>query len=110
MLSKLDCFTRCTEVNHKDLITLLLEHGADGRYHPVTKYSPLYIACYNGYTECAEILLKKFPALANHWTVEKWLPIHAACIGGHVKVLELLLNFDYPQEFLVKYWLAICKI
>ncbi|KAK6640321.1 hypothetical protein RUM44_012007 [Polyplax serrata] len=93
----------CTEANEKELMTVLLDHGADGRFHPVTKYSPLYIACYNGYIDCVDILLKRFPALVRHWTVEKWLPIHAACIGGHVNVLELLLNFPYPQDFLVKY-------
>lgn len=64
----------------------------------------MYAACYNGYANCAEVLLKKFPALIRQCTVEKWLPIHAACLGGHVKVLEFLLNFKYPQEFLVKYW------
>jgi hypothetical protein len=37
---------------------VLLEIGADGRIHPVTKYSPLYIACYYGHKEIVSILLK----------------------------------------------------
>lgn len=97
-------FFRCCEACEKELVTLLLENGADGRIHPVTKYSPLYIACYNGHREIAEMLLQKFPELIRQWTVEKWLPAHAACIGGHVPVLDLLLNFNYPQHLLVKYW------
>lgn len=39
-------------------MNLLLINGADARVHPVTKYSPLYIACYNGHKEIAELLLR----------------------------------------------------
>jgi len=30
-------------------VDILLENGSDGRIHPVTKYSPLYIAAYHGH-------------------------------------------------------------
>ena len=33
------------------MVAYLIESGADGRMHPVTKYSPLYIAAYNGKKE-----------------------------------------------------------
>jgi ankyrin repeat protein len=59
----------------------------------VTKYSPLYIAAYNGKKDIVEILLKKFPELINVQTVEKWLPLHAACFNGHSQVLEFLLKY-----------------
>lgn len=95
---------RCCEACEKEIVGLLLRNGADGRMHPVTKYSPLYIACYNGHKDIAEMLIFKFPELIRQWTVEKWLPAHAACIGGHVAVLDLLLGFNYPQHLLVKYW------
>ena len=52
---------RCCESGNKDLVKLLLEHGADGRIHPITKYSPLYIACYYGKKDIAEIILKVRP-------------------------------------------------
>lgn len=57
----------------QDVVLYLIDHGADGRIHPVTKYSPLYIAAYNGKKDIVEILLKRFPELVNTLTVEKWL-------------------------------------
>ena len=78
----------------------LLQKGADGRIHSVTKYSPLYIAAYNGRRDIVDILLKKFPKLINVLTVEKWSPLHAAVINGHVSTLDLLLRFSYPKECL----------
>lgn len=54
---------RASQNGFKEIIKILLECGADGRVHPVTKYSPLYIACYHGHKEIAEMLLSKFPEL-----------------------------------------------
>ena len=79
------------------MVLFLLDRGADGRIHPVTKYSPLYIAAYNGRKEVVEVLLKKFPDLASTLTVERWTPLHAASMNGHTAVFELLLKFPYPK-------------
>ncbi|CAH0558750.1 unnamed protein product [Brassicogethes aeneus] len=95
-------FTAC-QVGNKDIVKLLLDYGADGRCHSVTKYSPLYIACYHGHQEIVELLLMKFPELVQQHTVERWLPIHACCINGHVVVLELLFYFPYPSHILRKF-------
>lgn len=51
------------EVGNRKIVKILLDNGADGRCHPVTKYSPLYIACYQGHREVVEMLLIKFPEL-----------------------------------------------
>ena len=83
-----------------EIINNIIFTGADGRIHSVTKYSPLYIASYNGRRDIVEILLKKFPNLINVLTVEKWSPLHAAVINGHVSTLDLLLRFSYPKECL----------
>lgn len=56
------CFRAC-QIGNKDIVKVLLEYGADGRYHSVTKYSPLYIACYHGYVNIVELILLKFPEL-----------------------------------------------
>lgn len=51
------------QIGNKDIVKVLLEHHADGRYHSFTKYSPLYIACYHGHREIVELLLLRFPEL-----------------------------------------------
>ena len=57
-----DCFIlfyfSCCERGYVELVELLLHYGADGRVHPVTFYSPLYIAVHAGHTRVVEILLK----------------------------------------------------
>lgn len=90
-------------MGRKDVVKLLLEHDADGRIHPVTRYSPLYIACFKQCKEVVDILLKKFPELVQQCTVEKWLPIHAACINNSVQIMETLLKFPYPKDLLTTY-------
>ncbi|CAL8114388.1 unnamed protein product [Orchesella dallaii] len=94
---------KASEGGNRDLVELLLESGADGRVHPVTKYSPLYIAAYYGHKEIVSILLKKFPGLVQVPTVEKWLPIHACCINGHVGVMDMLLKHEYPPELMITF-------
>jgi ankyrin repeat protein len=87
-------FLKCIFISTAFLFGILLtERGARAVIHPVTKYSPLYIAAYNGKKDIVEILLKKFPELINVQTVEKWLPLHAACFNGHSQVLEFLLKY-----------------
>ncbi|KAG8224988.1 hypothetical protein J437_LFUL005999, partial [Ladona fulva] len=95
-------FTAC-ESGLKETVKVLLANEADGRIHPVTKYSPLYIACYYGKRDIVELLLKKFPELVQQQTVEKWLPIHACCINGHVALAEQLLRFPYPSHIMQKF-------
>lgn len=94
---------KASEIGHREIVHLLLANGADARVHPVTKYSPLYIACYNGHKEVVELLLRKFPELVQTPTVEKWFPSHGCCIQGHVQVLDLLLKYPYPSSIMKKY-------
>ena len=88
---------KASEHGQKEVVRFLIEKGAAAVIHPVTKYSPLYIAAYNGKKDIVEILLKKFPELINVKTVEKWLPLHAACFNAHSSVQEFLLKYKYPQ-------------
>lgn len=48
---------------NENIVTLLLDAGADGRAHTVTKYSPLYTAVHNGHMKVSHMLLDKFPEL-----------------------------------------------
>ncbi len=47
---------KASEYGHRDVVAFLIENGADGRTHPVTKYSPLYIAAYNGKKEVSRVV------------------------------------------------------
>lgn len=40
------------------MVQELLDRHADGRLHPVTRYSPLYIACFKGRKDVVQIVLK----------------------------------------------------
>lgn len=60
---RMDLVNSACEVGNRKIVKILLDNGADGRCHPVTKYSPLYIACYQGHREVVEMLLIKFPEL-----------------------------------------------
>jgi ankyrin repeat protein len=93
-------FSACEE-GLEDIVRLLVEFKADGRIHPVTKYSPLYIACFHGRLSIVRLLLTKFPSLVNVETDERWLPIHSAAINNHVNVLGELLEFNYPPDIMI---------
>lgn len=45
-------------MGNKDIVKLLIDHDADGRIHPVTRYSPLYISCFKGWIDVVDLLLK----------------------------------------------------
>lgn len=88
-------FKACQE-GHLEIVKKLIQAGADGRTHPTTKYSPLYIASYHGRLHICQILLEHFPELSAIYTVEHWLPIHAAAINNHQEIVQLLLGYPYP--------------
>ncbi len=88
---------KASEYGHREVVSFLLDNGADGRIHPVTKYSPLYIAAYNGHKDVVELLLARFPGLINTLTVERWSPLHACCINGHSAIFEFLLRFPFRK-------------
>ncbi|KAK3921714.1 Leucine-rich repeat serine/threonine-protein kinase 1 [Frankliniella fusca] len=95
-------FLAC-ELGHREMVQELLDRHADGRIHPVTRYSPLYIACFKGRKDVVQIVLKRFPELVRQFTVEEWLPVHAAAINGHLSVIDLLLRHPYPASVLGSY-------
>ncbi|KPJ18810.1 Leucine-rich repeat serine/threonine-protein kinase 1 [Papilio machaon] len=94
---------RACETGSAASAAALVSAGADGRAHPVTRYGPLYIACYHGHKDIATLLLTHFPEAVQQETVEKWLPLHAACIGGHAALVTLLLEYPYPDTLLNTY-------
>ncbi|CRK89702.1 CLUMA_CG003464, isoform A [Clunio marinus] len=92
-----------SSLGSEKIVDLLFDAGADGRSHPVTNYSPLYISCHNGHLNVSKLILKRFPELVHQLTVEKWLPFHAAVINGHVAIVELLIKFNYPENVMINF-------
>lgn len=54
-------------------------------------YTPLHRACYNNYTDIAELLLLN-NADPNAKTNMGWTPLHSACQWGHAESIALLLQ------------------
>ncbi|XP_063703322.1 leucine-rich repeat serine/threonine-protein kinase 1 isoform X2 [Culicoides brevitarsis] len=92
-----------SQIGYHKVVKALIESGADGRSHTVTKYSPLYTAVHHGHIKVVKILLETFPELVQHLTVERWLPFHAACINGFISIVEILINYEYPEEIMSTY-------
>ena len=83
-------FLACSE-EHRRIVKLLLEHGADPDMAVQNGITPLHIACRTGNTKIVELLLnnKADPNIAD---VAGWAAIHYACFGGYTKILKLLLD------------------
>jgi len=54
---------RACQIGQENIVEMLLEAGADGRAHAVTRYSPLYTAVHHGHIKVAKSLLERFPEL-----------------------------------------------
>lgn len=96
-------FKACQE-GHLEIVKHLINAGADGRQHPITKYSPLYIAAYHGRLQICQILLNHFSELSTIYTVEHWLPVHAATINNHQEIVQLLLTYKYSRNVMKRYF------
>ncbi|OQR71712.1 leucine-rich repeat serine/threonine-protein kinase 1-like [Tropilaelaps mercedesae] len=58
---------KASEDGNVDLVKTLIEFGADGRLHPLTKHSPLYIAASRGKKDVVDILLEVRHALLDSY-------------------------------------------
>lgn len=57
-IHQLHSIHRAAQLGHRDVVQVLLQFGAEPLVNPVTKYSPLYIACFEGHKDVVEQLLK----------------------------------------------------
>ncbi|XP_070827017.1 ankyrin repeat and protein kinase domain-containing protein 1 [Chaetodon trifascialis] len=74
-----------------DIISLLLEHGADATQGDEDQWTALHFAAQNGDDRTVRLLLDK-GAVADAWEKAGWMPLHLACQNGHETVVRLLLS------------------
>ena len=79
-------------VGHADILSLLLEHGADLEGRAKYNMTPLHQASWNGRLEAARLLLDH-GADINAREEEDWTPLHcAARTRNNIQVVQLLLE------------------
>uniref|UniRef100_A0A669DWK0 Ankyrin repeat and kinase domain containing 1 n=1 Tax=Oreochromis niloticus TaxID=8128 RepID=A0A669DWK0_ORENI len=83
-----------------DIISLLLEHGADVSLGDEDDWTPLHFAAQNGDDRTVRLLLDK-GAVVNAQEKTGWMPFHLACQNGHETVVRLLL-LRQSQEAVVE--------
>ncbi|XP_053177266.1 ankyrin repeat and protein kinase domain-containing protein 1 [Scomber japonicus] len=74
-----------------DIISLLLEHGADTTQGDEDQWTALHFAAQNGDDRTVRLLLDK-GAVADAREKAGWIPLHLACQNGHETVVRLLLS------------------
>ncbi|XP_041796457.1 ankyrin repeat and protein kinase domain-containing protein 1 [Chelmon rostratus] len=74
-----------------DIISLLLEHGADATQGDEDRWTALHFAAQNGDDRAVRLLLDK-GAVADAREKAGWMPLHLACQNGHETVVRLLLS------------------
>ncbi|XP_053500152.1 dynein axonemal heavy chain 12 [Ictalurus furcatus] len=82
-----------------DIISLLLEYGADPNTPTHTGHLPIHHAAYRGHLLALEQLI---PVTTKEAIKESGMsPLHSAAAGGHTQCLELLLNAGFDPNFML---------
>ncbi|XP_030625548.1 dynein heavy chain 12, axonemal [Chanos chanos] len=82
-----------------DIISLLLEYGADPNQPTHTGHLPIHRAAYRGHLLALEHLI---PVTKREAVKESGMsPLHSAAAGGHSQCLELLLSAGYDPNFML---------
>ncbi|KAK3519072.1 hypothetical protein QTP70_016355, partial [Hemibagrus guttatus] len=82
-----------------DIISLLLEYGADPNTHTHTGHLPIHRAAYRGHLLALEQLI---PVTKKDAIKESGMsPLHSAAAVGHAQCLELLLNSGFDPNFML---------
>lgn len=103
-----------TEAGYEDLVTLLLDKGAQPINPIFAKFLPLiHSAIHNKHGEIAILLLKKFPDLIYTRDQEGKTPLHAAVYYQCPKLVDYLLTIPdslNPTDFYCRtpLWIAAC--
>lgn len=77
--------------NKKELVSFLVEQGANINVQNGRQSTPLIIAVSNGNIEATEILLKLKDIKINQATAQGFTPLHIAVINRSIPLIEILL-------------------
>lgn len=77
--------------NYREIVDILLDHGADPNVEDSLSRTPLYLAVYNEDVEVVSILLDRDANIEISDNTGK-TPLHRAAIAGSEKIAQLLLN------------------
>ncbi|KAK5923853.1 hypothetical protein CgunFtcFv8_000784 [Champsocephalus gunnari] len=82
-----------------DIISLLLDHGADPNQPLSSGHLPIHRVAYHGHILALERLI---PVTKLEAVKEGGMsPLHSAAAGGHAHCVEILLNADYDPNFML---------
>uniref|UniRef100_A0A3Q3CJJ1 Ankyrin repeat and SOCS box containing 14b n=1 Tax=Haplochromis burtoni TaxID=8153 RepID=A0A3Q3CJJ1_HAPBU len=82
-----------------DIISLLLEHGADPNVPLYSGHLPIHRVAYHGHRLALEHLI---PVTKLHAVKESGMsPLHSAAAGGHAQCVEILLKAGYDPNFML---------
>ncbi|XP_029291946.1 dynein heavy chain 12, axonemal isoform X1 [Cottoperca gobio] len=82
-----------------DMISLLLEHGADPNIPLYNGHMPIHRVAYHGHILALEHLI---PVTRLDAVKEGGMsPLHSAAAGGHAQCVEMLLKADYDPNFML---------
>ncbi|KAM4562377.1 dynein axonemal heavy chain 12 isoform 2-T2 [Odontesthes bonariensis] len=82
-----------------DIISLLLDHGADPNLPLYSGHLPIHRVAYHGHRLGLEVLV---PVTKLHAVKESGMsPLHSAAAGGHAHCVEILLKAGYDPNFML---------
>jgi ankyrin repeat protein/uncharacterized protein YegL len=102
------CLWIACDGGHVDIVTYLLEYGADPNVQNIKGDSALIPACQKGNETIVRLLLDKGADLGAY-NKNRDNPVLIACRNGQAKVLELLFNHVSKEE-VVKYLVTYAEI
>lgn len=76
---------------HLNMITILLNAGADIKMKSVDGFSSLHLACFNGHLAIAKELVRRGANIHSLDTLNR-TPLHMAAQNGHIRIVKFLLE------------------